>query len=114
MTDIALRMPIKKLRRKDKTLKRLIKELRAYCHAPHCRFLTSCPSLHKKCKEKLGLDTAIAWQAANLLEEVREVSNIIPQINQLRYIVLQHSLRYHKLAILLQDVCDYLSKGRRV
>jgi len=33
-----------------------------YCHSEDCTKLSECPEQHEKCKEKLGLDTAIAWE----------------------------------------------------
>ena len=41
----------------------IVKLLRGYCHHPKCRHVNDCPTRHPKCKERLGLDTAIAWKA---------------------------------------------------
>ena len=47
------------------------KHLRRYCHQPNCVHIYKCPRNHKKCYEKLGLDTAIAWTGADILNSLR-------------------------------------------
>jgi len=49
--------------------------LYAYCHHEKCDQPGECPIHHKKCRKKLGLDTAIAWQAAHQVESC--ISHVI-------------------------------------
>jgi len=50
-----------------------------YCHSEECTKLLECPEQHEKCKEKLGLDTAIAW------ELYRHISKYMTTVNQPSY-----------------------------
>ncbi len=44
------------------------RRLRAYCHVEGCLEVYDCPEYHEKCKEKLDLDTSLAWQMAECLK----------------------------------------------
>jgi len=50
-----------------------------YCHSKDCTKLMECPEQHEKCKEKLGLDTAIAWELC------RHITKYIATVDQLFY-----------------------------
>ncbi len=62
---------MRELTREDaNALEDLIRQLTKYCHAPGCQYSESCPAKHEECKKRLGLDTSIAWEAANILADL--------------------------------------------
>lgn len=56
-------------------LQEVVLKLRKYAHHPNCPDTLRCPAGHPDCKEKLGLDTAMAW---DLADEVTKILNYIP------------------------------------
>jgi len=94
-----------------KGLEKTKEQLLRYCHHKDCCSLRQCPSRHPKCKEKLGLDTAIAWCAAqhitSLLKEERMNDHIalsyLTCINTLLDVVALHSKEFPLLYRLLDD-----------
>jgi len=94
-----------------KGLERTKEQLLRYCHHKDCCSLGQCPDRHPKCKEKLGLDTAIAWCAAqhitSLLKEERMNDHVtllyLTCINTLLNVVALHSREFSQLYRLLDD-----------
>jgi len=89
------------------TLENIEEELRKYCHHPDCFLSEQCPLLHLECKKKLGLDTAIAWCAANHISQLLSDSSAIQLhetcIDELLAIVTFHSRDFPLLHRLLQE-----------
>jgi len=50
------------------SMRELYTALRRYCHAITCDSIEACPRAHPDCRGMLGLDTAIAWEAAEAVE----------------------------------------------
>jgi len=63
----------------QEALKNIRKELLKYCHHKKCRFFVRCPTDHPKCKKKLGLDTAIAWQVARHIVSLLSIKKTKPR-----------------------------------
>ena len=87
----------------------LIKSLEKYCHHPKCRDYRYCPNNHPKCRERLGLDTSIAWSTKTFLSRATVFyfnSDQYASIRCLRVIVGQapHNKQYSKLLSLLWEV----------
>jgi len=62
----------------QEALKEVRKELLKYCHHKKCRFPERCPTDHPKCKKKLGIDTAIAWRAAQHIASLLHMEEANP------------------------------------
>jgi len=94
-------------------LEKIKEEFLKYCHHENCLFPEQCPKRHPKCKEKLGLDTAVAWRAAQniifLLSEertsYRTIQTYLTHINELYAVITLHSEEFPKLYRLL-DMAD--------
>ena len=56
--------------KKRRVLKRVQKKLVEYCHDKDCTDIWRCPRDHEKCKDKLDLDTAIAWRTNLLIKDI--------------------------------------------
>ena len=44
--------------------------LRKMCHHPQCEKPRECPRKHMECTELLGLNTAIAWMTADIINDI--------------------------------------------
>ena len=53
-------------------LRGVITELRKYAHSPDCGDFLKCPTEHQNCKWRLGLDTSIAWELADMASDLLE------------------------------------------
>ena len=89
-------------------LENIEKELRKYCHHPDCFLPEQCPLLHLECKKKLGLDTAIAWRAADHISKLLNDSAIVQLyekicIDELLTVVTLHSREFPLLHHLLRE-----------
>ena len=82
---------------------RIIDLLRGYCHHPQCRHTKSCPQRHTKCRDRLGLDTAIAWKAVFKLD-----NNDKGALYILKDVLEYHWEKYRRLIWLIQLAIDYL------
>ena len=90
-------------------LEKIKEELLKYCHHENCLLPEQCPKRHPRCKKKLGLDTAVAWRAAqnitSLLSEERASYRIIQtyltHINELYAIITLRSEEFSQLYRLL-------------
>ena len=103
-------------------------KLRKYCHNENCRHYYICPEEHKKCKDKLNLDTSIAWVIASSLsifipsyvhysdnnrprsvkyELLNKLSN---KLHTLKVVVSFHTKKYPELYDLLCNVNRTLTK----
>ncbi|RLG42600.1 MAG: hypothetical protein DRO05_00555 [Thermoproteota archaeon] len=88
-------------------LENIEKELRKYCHHPDCFLPEQCPLKHLECKKKLGLDTAIAWRAANHIS--RLLTSRSPSqfheicIDEFLAVVTLHSKEFPLLYRLLEE-----------
>jgi len=79
--------------------------LRAYCHHEKCDHPEECPTYHEKCRKKLGLDTAIAWQAAHQIESC--ISHVRGRIEYRQLPAYYHQAiteSYRTLGVLLEIV----------
>ena len=70
--------------------------LRAYCHKSSSCCIHECPENHELCKDSLGLDTSIAWEAAAILAEGN-----VAGLTDFYYAVKRHANKYPKLTALL-------------
>ena len=98
-------------------LKRLIYELSAYCHDEGCDEVYVCPWHKEACRQKLGLDTSIAWEVCNLLRYVYSLSKSVSDLDtfrekiktveqtilSFRFVVIRHSKRFYQLSQLVTD-----------
>jgi hypothetical protein len=81
------------------TLERLFRQ---YCHSPYCRYITECPQEHRRCAERLGLDTAIAWKAIGKVANHKTTALCI-----LLDVVQMHWKKYQRLEWLLNLAIAY-------
>jgi len=83
-------------------------KLLAYCHSPECPDIGTCPGEHEKCKDRLDLDTAIAWIAGKIAYSIILHSQIseaaVIRLDILEEVIRLHGDKYHKLLILLSDL----------
>ena len=85
------------------------KKLLRYCHYEMCEQPQECPWGHEHCRKRLGLDTAIAWVAGDLIRQIlHELSlkDLIVDRNILLYlyqVVQLHANQYSILSQLLKD-----------
>ncbi|RLB06437.1 MAG: hypothetical protein DRG83_00210 [Deltaproteobacteria bacterium] len=52
-------------------LNHLCRAFAMYCHAENCKEIYECPFHKKECRQKLGLDTSLAWEVKSLLSYIR-------------------------------------------
>jgi len=93
-------------------LMQIINKLRGYCHQPDCGWWDACPGSHKRCRDKLDLDTRIAWRVAEIVNSCR-VGGMDPRaayekVRELDAIVFYHRDKYPKLADLTYTAVVYL------
>lgn len=55
------------MRKRD--LERAAIRLRKFCHDKSCKEILVCPRSHVKCRGRLNVFTAIAWKAAECIDE---------------------------------------------
>ena len=78
---------------------RWIKECEKLCHDKNCRYTSRCPTFHPKCAQRLGLNTAIVWEARRLLLWFKENDETHDGVIKVAIGVLGlacGSLHYHK------------------
>jgi len=107
----------------QEALKNIRKELLKYCHHKKCRFFVRCPTDHPKCKKKLGLDTAIAWQVAKHIAFLLSLNRINPdtsliqdrldRINQLINVINLSSKKFSPLLTLLNEAVFWIKHLER-
>jgi len=101
-------------------LDRLCDSFAMYCHAEGCKEIHFCPYHKEECRQKLGLDTSLAWEAKSLLSYIRlslkshsesevfkkDVKIAWYMISALQSIVWRHLEKFKELGYLLNDaVC---------
>ena len=101
-------------------------KLRKYCHNKDCSYIYDCPENHKKCKDKLGLNTSIAWIIANKLRgfivnykvydkrkciaiKHKLFKELYISLNTLRIVVSFHARKYPKLYSFLSSISTVLA-----
>lgn len=52
-------------------------ELRKKCHAPGCKYPSTCPERHIECRKGLNKETSIDWNLAGLMHNLKFYSNVI-------------------------------------
>jgi len=95
--------------------------LAAYCHDENCKEVYECPYHNEKCRQRLGLDTSLAWEASYLVWRVwwaaktnmlalEEIERIYYVLCVLRSIVSRHFEKFSELVGLLNGAiyCIYL------
>lgn len=105
---------MKRLEDKEKLEVTRYKLLR-YCHHETCKLVGECPTAHEKCKENLGLDTAIAWMVALLLRRILSKSPAESLCEKecfgimlLRDVVLLHKNQFPVLWQLVEESWGYV------
>ena len=91
----------------EKELQELLGKLRKYAHRGNSKCdIEECP---EECdvKHKLGLDTAIAWIAAEKLDGLSNVQTAYGIVDALTSVADLHLDKYEKLYSLLNE-CDWL------
>ena len=53
-------------------LRGVIADLRKYAHNPACEDFLLCPTSHPNCQGRLGLDTSLAWELADMSSTLLE------------------------------------------
>ena len=100
------------------------RKLRKYAHSPDCSHYMECPSQHNACKEKLGLDTALAWGLAgdahnlnvylrayyysNRAISIRIIKATITRL-EISISVLEKALYKHDYTVLRHNITDLAS-----
>ena len=107
-------MTVKKTCNSVEAIKTLLEEQRRkllqYCHHKECKLIYECPWEHKSCKEKLDLNTAIAWIAGYLISRILLDEAFIEDLHThhsifqyLYTIVHLHNTQYPLLHRLLEE-----------
>lgn len=105
-----------------KLLNELVHKLQMYCHVQGCEQPERCPECHPECRQKLELDTAIAWAAAicanmvykNLTNSFNPDEVVMEHayftIHVLTSITYQHMLKYVELDAMLYNLFCLVDK----
>lgn len=85
--------------------------LRTLCHHKDCNKIRECPEGHSKCKNKLNIITAIAWEMAEQARKLYKMSKYFPEdldtIFERTTIILRFITAY-------MNVLDYHQSNRKV
>jgi len=101
--------------------------LAKYCHHKNCKYIYKCPAKHPKCKQKLELDTAIAWRLSKKLHsavlvltstdrepkkhEKQQLLELVGGLELAREVLHLHKEQYQELYyLLISGVTSYITE----
>ncbi|RLG42537.1 MAG: hypothetical protein DRO05_00915 [Thermoproteota archaeon] len=99
-----------------KMLKEIAYDLLKYCHSKTCRFPTQCPRDHQKCRQSLGLHTAIAWRVAQHIARLLNMEKIsldiiqdhLTRISEFINVLAYHTDKFQQLYGLLNEAVYWI------